>query len=222
MLTTMIVIVTFILVFTLFIFTKQDMLKQLFTNRLAKPTNELQDQLELTANTVIENLESHITQLEFLLEQSDSKLELMDQKLQSLDQTIQQAEGVEKALQQAQISQKNEPDDFIPLYQVQPPKPLNEPKPLPYGFNQYRQQIEHHSGLPEQETEAETTVSPLILTEETRSGAQSDAVAKQVIQEQRPVILTMAEQGYTLTEIAKATGLGKGEITLFLELHKNS
>lgn len=33
-------------------------------------------------------------------------------------------------------------------------------------------------------------------------------------------IIAMADQGYTVTEIAKATGMGKGEIMLLLQLNK--
>jgi len=33
-------------------------------------------------------------------------------------------------------------------------------------------------------------------------------------------VLAMAEQGYSITEIAKNTGVGKGEIMLLLKLHK--
>lgn len=38
--------------------------------------------------------------------------------------------------------------------------------------------------------------------------------------DRRRLIITMAEQGYSVTEIAKATGTGKGEIMLLLQLNK--
>ncbi|HWR43137.1 DUF6115 domain-containing protein [Sporomusa sp.] len=38
--------------------------------------------------------------------------------------------------------------------------------------------------------------------------------------EKHRLIIAMAEQGYNVTEIAKATGMGKGEIMLLLQLHK--
>ncbi|SCM80433.1 conserved hypothetical protein [uncultured Sporomusa sp.] len=38
--------------------------------------------------------------------------------------------------------------------------------------------------------------------------------------EKHRLIIAMADQGYTITEIAKATGVGKGEITLLLQLNK--
>jgi len=36
----------------------------------------------------------------------------------------------------------------------------------------------------------------------------------------RQLVLSLAEQGYTITEIAKATSIGKGEIMLLLQLNK--
>lgn len=38
--------------------------------------------------------------------------------------------------------------------------------------------------------------------------------------DKRRLIIAMADQGYSATEIAKATGLGKGEIMLLLQLNK--
>jgi len=38
--------------------------------------------------------------------------------------------------------------------------------------------------------------------------------------DKRRLILAMANQGYNVTEIAKATGLGKGEVMLLLQLNK--
>ncbi|MCX7779299.1 MAG: hypothetical protein N2491_00125 [Negativicutes bacterium] len=44
--------------------------------------------------------------------------------------------------------------------------------------------------------------------------------SKELQSEKRGVVVAMAEQGYSITEIAKATGMGKGEIMLLLHLHK--
>ena len=38
--------------------------------------------------------------------------------------------------------------------------------------------------------------------------------------EKRNLVAAMAEQGYSITEIAKALGIGKGEVILLLQLHK--
>lgn len=38
--------------------------------------------------------------------------------------------------------------------------------------------------------------------------------------EKHQLVMAMLDQGYNITEIAKATGMGKGEILLFLQLNK--
>lgn len=39
-------------------------------------------------------------------------------------------------------------------------------------------------------------------------------------EDRRKLVLAMAEQGYNITDISRATGKGKGEIMLLLQLHK--
>jgi hypothetical protein len=50
--------------------------------------------------------------------------------------------------------------------------------------------------------------------------ADEAAVRDGAAADRRKQILTMAEQGYSVTEIAKSTGAGKGEIMLLLQLNK--
>lgn len=53
------------------------------------------------------------------------------------------------------------------------------------------------------------------------SSANKNGAAKDgVIGGRHRLVLTMSEQGYSVTEIAKATGMGKGEIMLLLQLNK--
>lgn len=47
-----------------------------------------------------------------------------------------------------------------------------------------------------------------------------DAERERINPEKHGLILAMADQGYNVTEIAKATGMGKGEIMLLLQLNK--
>jgi len=44
--------------------------------------------------------------------------------------------------------------------------------------------------------------------------------AKGMKEERRAIIIAMAQQGHSITEIAKATGAGRGEIMLLLQLHR--
>ncbi|MDU2066537.1 MAG: hypothetical protein E6713_17100 [Sporomusaceae bacterium] len=283
MLTTVVVAVTFLLALALLAFSKQDLLKQRFSNQLAKPANDLQDQLELTADTVIKNLEGHIVQLESLLAEADHKMEKMgetirqseskltsmgqalsdtDKKMNELDEKISEAKVVNTVLANTQKTalmqlakedlslarNRVELQEAIPLYQVREteqklsaqPEPLE--KVVPYAFNQYQHQRETSISAPaSQETEAvtsdetvnqpqavnssepDTRLADALAAEQHKASVEQDiAKLDQSIQQQRPVVLAMAQQGYTVTEISKVTGLGKGEILLFLELNKTS
>lgn len=55
--------------------------------------------------------------------------------------------------------------------------------------------------------------APIIDAPRLAGKAQADGNHKRVI-------LTMAEQGYDVTEIARATGMGRGAIMLLIQLHK--
>jgi DNA-directed RNA polymerase specialized sigma24 family protein len=51
--------------------------------------------------------------------------------------------------------------------------------------------------------------------------APAETPAREAVSaDRRKQVLAMAEQGYSVTEIAKATGSGKGEIMLLLQLNK--
>ncbi|WP_425060885.1 hypothetical protein SCACP_16420 [Sporomusa carbonis] len=69
--------------------------------------------------------------------------------------------------------------------------------------------------LPAIVTETDKTKS-LNIIEKKLPGA---VAKKPIIGEKHRLIIAMAEQGYTVTEIAKATGMGRGEIMLLLQLN---
>lgn len=60
---------------------------------------------------------------------------------------------------------------------------------------------------------ASAAAVPMSAPEETQS-------REPLSTDRRKLILTMADQGYSVTEIAKATNTGKGEIMLLLQLNK--
>jgi hypothetical protein len=198
MLTTATISLVFILICCLFFYFKQDMLKKLFANQLSYPTSELQDQLELTADIVIKNLESHITHLEDLLDQADERIELLDRKIQQTQQVLPEKLKVVDLAPTTVLTGTSQDKQRNPGTSAM----------LPYGVTQYQQQaisrfiendrdqaIERMSNVPE------TTGQP--------------------ISQQRHVIIAMFKQGYKATEIAKATGLGQGEILLFCQLYNH-
>ncbi len=60
--------------------------------------------------------------------------------------------------------------------------------------------------------------SPFVATEKYKASNEQENSYEN--NDRRKLILTMAEQGYNVTEIARATGVGKGEIMLLLQLHR--
>lgn len=60
----------------------------------------------------------------------------------------------------------------------------------------------------------------LVLKTVQVGGDDSEVQDRSSADDKKRLILAMAEQGYNITEIAKATGKGKGEIMLILQLHK--
>jgi hypothetical protein len=222
MLTTVMVSLTFLLVCGLFVYSKQGMLRKLFTNQMFQPASELQNQFEMTADRVILNLESHITHLEDLLEQADERIEILDSKLLKVDQEqILNLEShithLEDLLEQA--------DERIEILDGKLPKiekkqldrqeiessvsmPTKQSAHLPYGITQYNRQ--NNSWLDTTENSNQITNLP------DQEGVGSS------MNQQRSVIMAMFKQGYKDKEIAKATGLGQGEIALFLQLHNKN
>ena len=66
-----------------------------------------------------------------------------------------------------------------------------------------------------QQAEDDTAEPPLSTLR-----SADDADSERVNPEKYGLIMAMTDQGYNVTEIAKATGMGKGEIMLLLQLNK--
>lgn len=156
------------LFFIFFAYYKRDMLIRLFTLQASAPSNELHEQLNKTADTIIKRLETEISHLEYLLEEADAKSALLEKQLVTAEHMI-------KSLNSTEIK-----PDF----------------PTKAHLNEIN--TEHISD----------------------QGETIPASRDSISTEKRSLVVTMAEQGYTITEIAKSTGMGKGEIMLLLHLHK--
>lgn len=137
---------------------------------MTTPTNELKQQLEDTADTIIKRLENHISHLEYLLEEAEQKSSTLEDKLYLAEQLISK---LERASHQNSETTYSEIDSSIEL---------------------------------DRTTNRQVNEDLIIPTENTN--------------DRRQLILAMDSQGYNATEIAKATGIGKGEIMLLLQLNK--
>ncbi len=161
MFTGFIVTVLIILFIIFFIFYKRDMLIRLFSLRIEDPTLQLQNQLQETANAVVDRLETQITHLEYLLEEADKRIDILNRQIQNIDLSL--------------------------------------------------------SGSNEMNNKNTLTKETLLDTKNTENLEKPDLVEEK---NRRLMVLGLADQGYTITEIAKATAIGKGEIMLLLQLNK--
>ncbi|EAX48637.1 hypothetical protein TcarDRAFT_2109 [Thermosinus carboxydivorans Nor1] len=73
------------------------------------------------------------------------------------------------------------------------------------------------TSLAEQATPNEQNIG---IVQDTGNKPENIPYSQETGNDKRRLIFAMAEQGYNITEIAKATGIGKGEVMLILQLNK--
>lgn len=168
MLTGSAVVVVIFLFFVFFIYYKRDMFAKMFTIHANEPANELQEQLNQTADIIIKRLETELSHLEYLLEEAEIKSALLEKQLFA-------AEHILKTMM------------------------ITETKPE----------------ATEVSAQSLNSLSTATATEEYQPVPRDSTSL-----EKKSLVTAMADQGYTITEIAKSTGMGKGEIMLLLHLHK--
>lgn len=146
MLTGVIISILAVLLIIFFLVYKKQMINKMFALNVSSPADDFTQQLEQTADLIINRLENEVVQLELLLEEAETKIGMLNR------------------------------------------------------------QIEHANRIIEQLGELQT---------------DSRSVDKEPVNiEKHRLIIAMAEQGYSVTEMAKLTGVGKGEIMLLLQLNK--
>ena len=174
MFTGLIVTLLIFLFIIFFIFYKKDMLIRIFSLKLEEPTVQFQNQLQETADAVIDRLETQITHLEYLLEEADKRIDILNRQIEQSEHLIANA----------------------PVFNT-----IESAKPVVCDLN-------NKDSLP---NEAATDIKILDYMNKQESIEEKN---------RRQLVLELAEQGYTVTEIAKATSIGKGEIMLLLQLNK--
>jgi hypothetical protein len=180
MLSSIIVSLGALIFLALFILYKRKLASQIMPERLAIETNQFQQQLQQTADTVIAQLEAKISELEALLETADSKIIELEVQLKAVD-TI------------AMTSTRN-----------------SEPM------------LESYRTLHKPDGKRDLDQNAVSIFNNTDSVDKHNIDNTNIPEEdgKRQLVLAMAEQGYNITEIAKATGKGRGEIMLLLQLYK--
>lgn len=167
------------------------MIVKMFMLKLSAPANEFTQQLEQTADSIIRRLEEEAAQLELLIEEAETKIGLLSQQVEHANKIIEQLSALEEKRSVAE-----QQDLGLVVAEVG-----NASVP-PVVDDVLLEPVQPIAELSIEADENKHTVKEVINVEKYRH------------------IIAMADQNYTVTEIAKATGMGKGEIMLLLQLNK--
>lgn len=223
MLTSVILSVVLILFAIFFIIYKRKMLMAMFSMEADVPTAKLQAELQQTADNIILVLEEKIAQLEELLVEADNKIDILSKQLAKVQaapntpaaQTAEEkvSANIMSSPKHVDIVAKPDIDDFAKQLILASAnleeKDLSNNYKAPIDKTINQSDVQHntkskHSNSNNNNTENLAANKNLLADDNSKHS----------------LILAMAEQGYSPLEIAKATGAGKGEILLVLQLNK--
>lgn len=179
---------------------KKEMISKLFVLNLSVPTQELTQQLEQTADAIIKRFKEEANQLTVLLEEAETKIGMLSQQVEHANKIIEQLSVREKVLTAELAKEAVKPISSIT---VQPC----------YGGDDSEQDTEENT---KEDTEQMQAAAELQAVPIDKDMAAYEALNPEKYRH----IIVMAEQGYTTEEIAKATGISRGEILLLLQLNK--
>lgn len=168
------------------------MLIRLFTANVSSSANQFTENLEQTANVIIRRLEEEAAQLELLLEEAEMKIGMLSQQVEHANKIIDQM---------AELGNYQDRKNICSSY--------NET-----AFDSEIKKTQLASN--ERQMYAEDKQEPAGTIFRDAEGMVKETAHN----EKYRYVISMYEQGYNITEIAKVTGIGKGEIMLLLQLNK--
>ena len=202
---------------------------------LSGPNEQMQEQILLTADTAIDRLDSKIAQMEILLAEIDRRSNLLAQQSQQLQMRQLQCEQQQQQMMEWLQKQRQQIEQELVLRQ-QAMARLPQPAPVleiasPVRPNSARTQLltSMKTALREAPTEPARTnheqqivAQPPISATVAKPATKTTAQSKPLVKDKRTMILDMAEQGWSVTDIAQKMGIGKGEVMLLLKLRKKT
>lgn len=181
-----------VLVMVIVIIRRQYLKHKSRTETLSGSANQLQLQMEKTADEIIQRMENQASHLEFLAREADEKILQLDAKIKRIEELMTE-------LNAENDKDKNVKSNESELFQ-HPEKSCLEKK-----------------------------------CEDKNSGHVFFQDEKRIVEEKEPVskkkldvrsskvnrmVFDLMDRGYTIDEIAKQTGIGKGAILLIQEMYK--
>ena len=209
---------------------------QRLSGNLSGPVEQMQEQILLAADTAVDRLDAKIAQMEILLAEIDRRSSLLAQQSQQLQmrqlqceqQQQQMMEWMQKQRQYLEQQLALRQQDVVKLAQTAPVTETVPPTPhfaqrtsplTPVAKTLSRElATEPVKPVQEQRRVLEPTIAALTAKPPTKASMQS----KPLVADKRTMILDMAEQGWSVTDIAQKMGIGKGEVMLLLKLRKKT
>jgi DNA-directed RNA polymerase specialized sigma24 family protein len=202
---------------------------QRVSGQLSGPVEQMQEQILLTADSAVDRLDGKIAQMEILLAEIDRRSTLLAQQIKQLQ--MQQLQS-EQQQQQAAIwfqTQRQQMEQEFSFRQQAWEKVQQLPIPQ-------KQMLPVVDVLPIEVPGPQSLSQPAEPKLETKPKLKSDNARLKTVKsireletsvnqpalDKRTVILDMAEQGYSVTDIAQKMGIGKGEVMLLLKLRRKA
>ncbi|WP_371369028.1 hypothetical protein SRRS_23700 [Sporomusa rhizae] len=190
MLTGVIILLLTVMVLAFLFIYKKEMIIKMFTLNASTSANEFNQQLELTADSIIRRLEAEAAQLELLLEEAEEKIGMLSQQVEHANKIIEQLTDLPKEKNKLEKSNSQDTNEIIEIDDAENP------------VSSLRMEV------------------AAVNDEVADKFDEDDLVDREPNLEKHRLIIGMYDQGYSVTDIAKATGMGKGEVMLLLQLNK--
>ena len=193
-------------------------LVQRVSGNLAGPVEQMQEQILLTADTAVDRLDGKIAQMEILLAEIDRRsTALVQQSKQQQMHQLQIEQQQQQLVAWLQTQRQNLDKEFQQRQQELLQVLATRAPSMPMDSNPDRLVSSVDADLA---ARPEPRPAPPTRAKEPKLKKEPPAIVDAAPPDKRTAILEMAEQGYSVTDIAQKMGVGKGEVMLLLKLRK--
>ena len=191
---------------------------QRVSGNLSGPVEQMQEQILLTADTAVDRLDGKIAQMEILLAEIDRRsTALVQQSKQQQMHQLQIEQQQQQLVAWLQTQRQNLDKEFQQRQQELLQALATRAPSMPMDSTPDRLVSSVDADLA---ARPEPRPAPPTRAKEPKLKKEPPAIVDAAPPDKRTAILEMAEQGYSVTDIAQKMGVGKGEVMLLLKLRK--
>ena len=191
---------------------------QRVSGNLSGPVEQMQEQILLTADTAVDRLDGKIAQMEILLAEIDRRsTTLVQQSRQQQMHQLQIEQQQQQLVAWLQTQRQNLDKEFQQRQQELLQALATRAPSMPTDSKPDRLVSSVDADLA---ARPEPRPAPPTRAKEPKLKKEPPAIVDAAPPDKRTAILEMAEQGYSVTDIAQKMGVGKGEVMLLLKLRK--